>query len=73
DMTMPNLTGDQLARELISIKADTPIVICTGFSERMDKDKADAIGIKGFLMKPIVRSAMARTVRSVLDETKTKG
>ncbi|MCP3954116.1 MAG: PAS domain S-box protein, partial [Desulfobacterales bacterium] len=47
DMTMPNLTGDQLARELISIKADTPIVICTGFSERMDKDKADAIGIKG--------------------------
>jgi PAS domain S-box-containing protein len=68
DMTMPNMTGDQLARELISIRPDIPIVICTGFSERINQEKALAAGIKGFLMKPVIRSDMAKMVRKVLDE-----
>jgi signal transduction histidine kinase/ActR/RegA family two-component response regulator len=68
DMTMPNMTGDQLARELISIRPDTPIIICTGFSEWINEGKAAAMGIKGFLSKPIVRSEMAHTVRRILDE-----
>jgi PAS domain S-box-containing protein len=68
DMTMPNMTGDQLARELMSIRADIPIVICTGFSERINKEQAEANIIKGFLMKPIVKSEMAQMVRKVLDE-----
>lgn len=68
DMTMPQMTGDQLSRELISIRGDIPIIICTGFSERLNQEKAAAIGVKGFLMKPIAKAEMAKMVRKVLDE-----
>ena len=70
DMTMPNMTGDQLAKELLSIKADIPIIICTGFSERINKEQAEIIGVKGFLMKPVVKLDMAQMVRKILDEAK---
>lgn len=70
DMTMPNMTGDDLAKEILSIKPNTPIIICTGFSERIDKKQAETIGIKGFLLKPVVKSDMAQMVREVLDESK---
>ena len=69
DMTMPNMTGDILAKELINIRSDIPVILCTGFSEKMSKKKVDAFGIKGFLMKPIVKSDLAKTVREVLDES----
>ena len=68
DMTMPNMTGDQLAKELLLLKADIPIIICTGFSEKINKEQAEMLGVKGFLMKPVVKSAMAQMVRNVLDE-----
>jgi CheY-like chemotaxis protein len=67
DMTMPNMTGDQLAEALISIRPDIPVIICTGFSEKMDKARAMSIGIGGFLMKPVLLSDLARVVRNVLD------
>lgn len=67
DMTMPNMTGDQLAKAMMAIRPDISVIICTGFSERMDPEKAAAIGVKGFLMKPIVLSEMAKMVRNVLD------
>jgi len=70
DMTMPNMTGTQLARELILIRPDIPIIICTGFSEKISEESAAAMGIKGFLMKPVVKSEMAKMVRRVLDEAK---
>ncbi len=70
DMAMPNMTGDRLARELMSIRPDIPVIICTGFSERINREKARSLGIKGFLMKPVVKSDMAREVRNVLDENK---
>ena len=62
------MTGDQLAKELISIRSDIPVIIFTGFSERISKEKAFQDGIKGLLMKPVVKSEMARMVRHVLDE-----
>ncbi|MCP3898154.1 MAG: response regulator, partial [Desulfobacteraceae bacterium] len=68
DMTMPGMTGDQLADEILSIKPDTPIIICTGFSERINKELAETSGVKGFLMKPVVKLDMAQMVRKVLDE-----
>jgi len=68
DMAMPNMTGDKLARELMSIRPDIPIIICTGFSERINKEQAEANKVKGFLMKPVVKSEMAQMVRKVLDE-----
>ena len=67
DMTMPNMTGDQLAREIQAIRPDMPIVICSGFSERMDEKKAAARGIKAFLMKPVIKAELANAVRDALD------
>ncbi|BBO80518.1 hypothetical protein DSCO28_10840 [Desulfosarcina ovata subsp. sediminis] len=72
DMTMPNMTGDQLTRQLISIRPGIPIIICTGFSEKINAESARAMGVKGFLMKPVVKMEMARMVRQILDEKKTR-
>jgi PAS domain S-box-containing protein len=70
DMTMPMMTGDQLARELLAVRPDLPIIMCTGFSERLTPKKIGALGIKGLLMKPVLKSEMAKMVRQVLDESK---
>lgn len=67
DLAMPQMTGDQLARQIMAIKPEVRIIICTGFSESLDAEKARQIGIDGFLMKPIVKSQLARLVRQVLD------
>ncbi|HRF89936.1 MAG TPA: response regulator, partial [Desulfobacter postgatei] len=67
DVTMPDITGDRLAQEVLTIRPDIPVLLCTGFSENIDKRKAEQIGIKGFLMKPVGKSDMARTVRQILD------
>ena len=68
DQTMPNMTGAELAGELLRIRSDTPIILCTGFSEVITEEQAEAIGIRRFLMKPILRREMARTIRNLLDE-----
>ncbi|MCP4577592.1 MAG: response regulator [Deltaproteobacteria bacterium] len=73
DMAMPKMTGDQLAEQLISIRPDIPIILLTGFSERMNKEMAERIGIKGFLLKPVLKSNLARLVRKLLDEAKREG
>ena len=70
DMTMPDLTGDQLAIKIKSIRPDIPVIICTGFSEKIDAKKAKKIGIDGFLTKPVLRSELAKKIRSVLEDTK---
>jgi len=67
DMTMPNLTGIQLAQEIHEIRSDIPIIICTGFSDQIDEDSCEKMGIQGFIMKPIIRSEMAHKIREVLD------
>jgi CheY-like chemotaxis protein len=69
DMNMPHVTGMQLAKELIALRPAVPIIICTGFSERINKEKANTMGITGFLMKPVIRSKLAEMVRQVLDGT----
>ena len=70
DMSMPHMTGEQLAGKMLTVRPDIPIIICTGFSERLTKDTAKAMGLKGFLLKPVIKSAMAKEVRRVLDEGK---
>ncbi len=67
DMTMPHITGDKLARELIKIRPDIPVILCTGFSETMSKEKAAALGIKGFLLKPVMMKELSSAIRTVLD------
>ena len=67
DMTMPEMSGDRLAQELIKIRPDIPIIIYTGFSEKISKNRARDIGIRKFIMKPIVMSDLAKAVREALD------
>ena len=67
DMTMPNLTGEKLARELMNIRPDIPIVLCTGFSEQINEEKAKGIGIREFILKPLVKSKLAFAVRAAMD------
>ena len=68
DMTMPGMTGDILAAELMKIRSDIPVVICTGYSERMDEQRARDLGIKGLIMKPFTIRGLSKTVRAVLDQ-----
>ncbi len=68
DMQMPNISGDKLSVELIKIRPDIPILLCTGFSETMSDEEAKSLGIKNFLLKPIFVKDLAQKIRAVLDE-----
>jgi len=72
DMAMPNIPGDRLSAELTKIRSDIPVLLCTGFSETMSEEKATSLGIKGFLLKPIVMKDLAQKIREVLDNNKAK-
>ena len=67
DLTMPKMTGDILAKEILSIRQDQPIILCSGFSERMGSEQALAMGIRRYLMKPISPQVLSETIRSVLE------
>ena len=67
DMTMPHMTGDKLAQEILNIRSDMPIILCTGYSERMSEDRAQEIGIRKYIEKPIEKETLARSIREVLD------
>jgi CheY-like chemotaxis protein len=68
DMTMPDMTGDKLAKELMNIRFDIPVILCTGYSERITEEMAKEMGINAFIMKPYVMRDFAATIRKVLDE-----
>ena len=70
DMAMPKMPGDKLSVELIKIRQDIPILLCTGFSEAMSEEKAMSLGIKGFLLKPIALKDFSQKIREVLDGIK---
>ncbi|WP_236889459.1 ATP-binding protein [Desulfoluna limicola] len=67
DMTMPGMTGAQLALQLRKIKQDIPMILCTGFSDLINEQKSKAHGFTRFLMKPIIMNTLCQTVRDVLD------
>jgi len=67
DMSMPNMSGDKLASELIKIRPDIPILLCTGFSETMTDEKIKSLGLRGILMKPMMMKDLARKIREVLN------
>jgi signal transduction histidine kinase/ActR/RegA family two-component response regulator len=69
DQTMPEITGESLCRELLRIRSDLPIIMCSGYSHKIDSAKAHSIGIKNFLMKPVSRRDLAETIRQCLDES----
>ncbi len=67
DMTMPGLNGAELSKKMLQIRKDLPIIMCTGYSEQINDENAKAIGIRKFVMKPIVKGELALVVRDVLD------
>ncbi len=70
DMTMPDMTGEELARQILSVRPEMPIILCTGYSEKMNEEKAKALGICRYLVKPLVTKDLAVAVRNVLDGSK---
>ncbi len=67
DQTMPKLTGAELVEKIIDIREDIPVILCTGYSTKVDAQRAEEIGIKAFLIKPVDYRELAFTVRKVLD------
>ncbi len=67
DQSMPNLSGAELAQEVKKINPNLPIILCSGYSSVMDKEKAKAIGIKNFLIKPVGKEKLAHVVRETLN------
>ena len=66
DTTMPDMTGDKLAQELMKIRPDIPVILCTGHSKQISEETARSLGIRAFVMKPISTRVMAETVRKAL-------
>lgn len=67
DQTMPGMTGTLLARSLLQIRPDIPIILCTGFSNIISEEQAKEIGIKEFVMKPLLQGDISMLIRKVLD------
>ncbi len=73
DQTMPSLTGAELAKKILEIRPEIPIVLCTGFSEVISEEKAKKIGIHEFIMKPIFMKEIAFVIRKLLDHETVEG
>ncbi len=69
DMTMPELTGDRLALEILAIRPDVPVILCTGYSEQISEEKAADLGLKGFAMKPLIMADLEALIRRALDSS----
>ena len=65
DLTMPNMTGLELSNELMGIRDDIPILLCTGFSEAINQEKAEEVGIREILMKPVMMSALEEAIQRI--------
>jgi len=68
DMTMPNMTGEELATNILRLRPAKKIILCTGYSDLINNEKARQLGIRAYIMKPVVMDTLAVTVRNVLDE-----
>ena len=73
DMTMPEVTGVELAMTMLRQRPQLPIILATGFSESMDKEQAQAIGIRQYIMKPVIPAKLCALLRQVLDEPAPEG
>lgn len=72
DQIMPDLSGSELARELLNVKPGIPIILCTGHSTQIDEDKAKSIGIEGYAVKPLSKKEYIDLIRKVLDVSKSR-
>jgi PAS domain S-box-containing protein len=67
DQTMPGMTGTNLARRMLQIRPDIPIILCTGYSSNVSEEEANSIGIKAYALKPLAKKDIGNLIRSVLD------
>ncbi|MCI5121099.1 MAG: response regulator, partial [Candidatus Electrothrix sp. AUS4] len=67
DQTMPDMTGFEMAKNMLQIRPDLPVILCTGYSTLVDEQIAKAHGIKGFLLKPVSRKIIAQAIRQIMD------
>ena len=72
DLNMPYLHGDKLALQLKTIRADIPVILCTGFSNKFNSDNLGQNGIDAFIMKPVIKRQIAEMIRELLDPPKGK-
>jgi CheY-like chemotaxis protein len=70
DLTMPQLAGLDLAKACLSLRADIPIILCTGYSESITLERARAMGIRQFILKPIIPAQLVEAIRLALEATK---
>ena len=68
DMTMPEMTGVMLSEKIMKIRQDVPVIICTGYSDLLDEERAKQLGIAAYVMKPIHMIEISKIIRNVLDE-----
>ncbi len=69
DMSMPGITGDVLGRQIKSIRPDMRMIICTGYSETLNEERAKEIGFSAFILKPLIIKELARLIRRILDQS----
>jgi CheY-like chemotaxis protein len=68
DLTMPRMTGLELAAELTSIRPGVPLILCTGFSEKIRAEDVKELGFGAMVGKPILKKDIAKIIRGVLDK-----
>ena len=68
DQTMPGMTGIDLARRMLQLRPELPIILCTGFSSQVSEERVKAVGIRGFALKPMSKTDIAVLVRQLLDQ-----
>ena len=70
DQTMPGMTGIELTKEVLKIRKGLPILLCTGFSNELNPERAAAIGINEILMKPFRANEIGKSIRNIFDNKK---
>jgi CheY-like chemotaxis protein len=66
DQTMPGLTGVELSQKVLELRPEMPVILCTGYSEHVDEAKAKAMGIRGYLTKPMEINTLLTLVQSLI-------
>ena len=68
DLTMPNMTGERLARKLVEIRPDLPVILCTGFSAQISRNRKNNTDIKALIKKPLLKQELAETIHRTLNK-----
>jgi len=73
DMSMPKMSGTDLSREMLRVRPDIPIILCTGYSEKIDAGEAHDVGLRDVLMKPVLMANLTAAIHKALKGKETDG